>query len=514
MRIRDSTVPIAVFMSLINKKFSRYSNPLLLALLLLYFMLNADVFTDLFKKWYAQDLTGAYSHGLLVAIIVLYLVYKKTGSIRSSLIPNPSLAGLFVLLGSQCMMFLAKIDGINFAQHIFLVTSAFAIVWSAYSYRIARHFVVPAILFSMSFPVWADGKLPLQEVAVVLTNAVLSVTGLPYYHNGPLFYFPNGIIEVAPECAGLQQLLVSIIIGLLFSIQHGLRVLDTVKTLFYISVAAILINTARIIIIMIIGYYTKMESSLITQHVLLGWIIYGIGIFLFLFFYSRVRFKSSPAIASDGQNQSQPRYFTRRTPGVYAVLFVLVILPSLLIFIVTTVINRHVVQPMTYTLATGIWRNHSEESKINWEPKYPAGNELTTATFRNENSTIHMYVSRYSRIKEDIEPINMLNRPYNPKVWSLIRRENLHVRNSKGGIENLRLFYLTSKNKEHLTVLNYYIVNGRAVDKIIDAKLAALFGMLKLKYDIKVVCLAITPNPGNGTGKAELLQFYKDLEIH
>ena len=49
---------------------------------------------------------------------------------------------------------------------------------------------------------------------------------------------------------------------------------------------------------MYIGYYTKMESSLITQHVLLGWVVYGVGIFLFLFFYSRKKFITTSEIAA------------------------------------------------------------------------------------------------------------------------------------------------------------------------------------------------------------------------
>ena len=501
-------------MNRVIKLFDPYANYLLLAILLLFFAVNFDIFSDLFSKWYAQDLTGAYSHGLLVAFIVLYLVYKTARNLREQLIPTPSVFGFGILLGSQCLLFLAKIDGINFIQHILLIVSALAIAWSAYSYRIAKHFVVPAILFSLSLPVWAGGKLVLQKVAIFMTNTLLGLTGLPYFHQGPLFHFPNGIIEVAPECAGLQQLLVSLIIGLLFSVQHGLRLIDTVKILIYISVASVLINTVRIIIIMYIGYYTKMESSLITQHVLLGWVVYGVGIFLFLFFYSRKKFITTSEIAAVEQADSKFETSRRSVMGLYAGLLAVVLLPTILIFIITTAINQRQLPPLAYTLTADGWSKLSLDIKHDWKPKFPPGDELETATYVNGVRKIYMYINRYSRIKKDIEPINMLNLPYNPKVWTLQRQTNLNVSTTQGNSAKLRLDYLSTKKNEPLTVLTYYIVNGKIVNNLVTAKLATLFGMLRLNFDIKVVCLATNPEPGSDGGKSVLLQFFNKLDIH
>ncbi|MEJ2393137.1 MAG: exosortase, partial [Gammaproteobacteria bacterium] len=241
---------------------------------------------DLFHKWYAQDLTGPYSHGLLVACIVAYIVYKKIVQLRPGLSANPSYAGLIFLAGSVFVLFLSLISGVNFLQHIALLSALFFIIWFAYSFNIARQFILPVILLSLTFPIWDGAEYFLQVITIHTTSFLLDLTGVPFYRDGPFFHFASGVIEIAPECAGYQQMLVSMIIGLLFSYQHHLRIVDIIKTLFYLSVAAIVINTIRIIVIMVVGYYTKMESSLITKHLLLGWIIYGIGIFIFLYFYS------------------------------------------------------------------------------------------------------------------------------------------------------------------------------------------------------------------------------------
>lgn len=497
--------------------FDKYANYLPLLIILAYFAVNHDILLDLYRKWYAQELTGAYSHGMFVAMIVLYLVYKKVKNIREYLVPEPSNIGLAILICVQCLMFIAKIGSINFIQHFLLVLSVLAIVWSIFSFQIARQFILPAIVFSLTFPVWSDARPILQNVTIHITNFILGFTGLPYYREGTLFHFPNGIIEIAPECAGLQQLLVSLIIGMLFSMQHRLRLPDTVKTLIFISAASLLINAVRIIIIMYIGYYTKMESSLITKHLLLGWVIYGIGIYLFLFFYSRLKFKTATELSTEKSvhNQSPIIYWDKQLSGLYVWITLLVLLPTILIAMITKIINTRVVPPVTLTQSSGEWQKISSNIESNWKPNFPVSDKSTTAMYTNGHSVVYVNIKKYSRMLEGVEPINMINTPYNPEVWVPMRHENIEVSNANGTHRNLQLVYLSSKNNnQYFNVLTYYIIDGKIVSDLVGAKLAVLFGLLKLKYDIQIVNLAITPELGGDGGKSTLVKFFHDFEIH
>lgn len=482
-----------------------YFNVAILALLFCMLGLNYQILLDLFHKWYAQDLTGTYSHGLLVAIIVIYLVYRKLLEIRPGLSPSPSSIGFAVLLGSQGLLFLALLINVNFVQHIMLVVSLISIVWAAYSWQVAKQFVPAALLFSLSFPVWGDAAYPLQKVAIFTTTALLNLTWLPYYHEGALFHFPNGIIEIAPECAGLQQLLVSLIIGLLFSLQHHLQMRDIVKTLIYISLSAVLINTIRIIIIMIVGYYTKMESALITKHVLLGWVIYGIGIYIFLYFYARKKFQNSDTAVS--QESSIYTVTSRRCGGLMAFLLVIVLFPSILNASVTRSINARAVQPVDYVITSSNWHKISDRIPNDWKPDFPPGDNVVTATYESGSGDVYLYISNYSRLQDDIEPINMDNTSYNADNWLVKKNEILSI-----GSTNVRFEQLVSKSGRSMDVFSYFIVNGKHVVNLREAKLATLFGMLRLNYDIKVVCLAVPATPGN-TGENVLRQFYQALQI-
>ena len=108
----------------------------------------------------------------------------------------------------------------------------------------------------------------------------------------------------------------------------------------------------------------------------------------------------------------------------------------------------------------------------------------------------------------------MENKPFNPKHWSLSRHENILVRNSEGVPSQAAYDHLVSKYNEHLDVLSFYVVNGKVTNSLVSAKLATLFGLLKLKHNINVVCAAIKSKSKNdNAAKAELLDFYKHLKV-
>ena len=493
---------------------AEYINPGVIILSILYLVINHDVLYDLFQKWSAQNFNGTYSHGPLVALIVVYVIFKIIQKLKDNLKVQPSILGLFALLGSQGLLFISSLADVNFLQHLLIVISLVAIVWSIYSYGVAKLFIMPATLFIMSFPVWGDAAKPLQKVAIFFTNIFLSFTWLPYYREQALFYFPNGVIEIAPECAGLQQLLVSLIIGLLFSMQNKLRLLDAIKTLVYISLASIFINTIRIIIIMFVGYYTKMESSLITKHILLGWVIYGIGIYVFLYFYSRVTFKSNLDAGDAGFQYPSIKIAKNQSAIYFLAVLVLILMPNALIALITHKINAREINPIRYSITAADWKKTSNTLNIDWKPAYPVGDSLAVGEYSNNKAMIYLYISQYSQLSRSVEPANMLNRPYNKDQWSLHKHEILPVHTLDGHSDQVILDSLTSRNNEHLLVLNYYLVNGIVTDSLVHTKLAILFGVLKLKYDTKVICLAIKSDSNVEASKAALIDFYKALKIY
>lgn len=495
--------------AVIQKKY----NMILLISSVVFLLVNNDVLVDLFNKWYAQELTGFYSHGLLVAVIVIYIIYTTITKNRHMFVPNFSLLGAIIFIASQFLFLISKLAGVNFLEHILLVTSLLGFIWSVYSFHVTKLFLLPAILFSLSFPIWGDLAPHLQKVAIFVTNILLSLTGLPYFREQALFHFPNGVFEVARECAGLQQLLVAWIIGLLFSMQYKLHIKDILKTIVYISIASIIINAIRIIIIMYIGYYTKMESSLIHEHIFLGWIIFGIGIQTFLFLYSKRNFIQKPENPND-DGQSANIGSSKNAVTIYiSILILLLMLPDLSELFILKMLNSKALHAQTHIDVSGAWEKQSDTLSLDWSPNYPRGDNVITGVYRNQNDEVNLSIISYARIDGKTEPINMSNKSYNPQVWTLIHNEEIPVSIGSEHGHGVTFDYLTSKNNKKIGIISYYVINGKKVDNLIKAKIEMIFGFFKLQYDIKIVCIAMDSDLQMDTIKTILLDFSENLKF-
>lgn len=483
---------------------------LILACLLL--LLNWRTILDLFDKWYDHDLAGTYSHGLLVLFITIYLVVLRIRQNKSSFsLITPSNTGLLFFACSQAILFVAILAGVNFVQHIALLFSLLTLVWALYSFNASKLFVRPALLLLLTFPLWGSLEYPLQNLTVLITDLILKITDVPYYRTGAYFHFPSGIIEIAPECAGLQQLLVSLVIGLIFSLQRELPMRDTVKMLIYISIAALLINVLRIIVIMIVGYYTAMESSLITKHLVLGWVIYGVGIYAFLYFYSKKKFTFH---ATHGGASDLDKPLKIKFISVYIIVFVLIIFPTLTGKMITDYINnRRAIKSLNLKVIDSQWHQQLHAFPVYWKPSFPRGDEIITTTYTKNDANVYLYENRFFRIDEDIEPVNMVNTVYNPKVWNVNQVEKISVVDAKGKHDNVYLNVLDSRSHGKLVVLSFYVINGSLVTSLPQAKIATLLGLLRLKYDTRVVCLATHSNDDPADAILRLKQFYQNLDM-
>ena len=494
-----------------SKIHTSYSGYLSLGLIGLYLLVNLDVLQDLLGKWLAQGLTGTYSHGPLLALVVVYLIYKKIRQLRPAIALNPSGYGLGVLLLVQFMLLLAKLIDVNFMQHLLLVIAVLAIVWSLHSFAIARHFLLPAGLFVLSFPVWGALATVLQNITVQLTNLVLGLSSIPYYRVNEFFHLPNGIFEVADSCSGLQQFLVAIIIGLLYIAPYNVPLFQRIRVMAYIILLAVILNTVRVVTIIFIGYFTEMRSSLVEEHVMLGWVIFGIGMFGFLYLYDRRQAPTELPFTLPAGFHAQSRVV------LYAPLVTLlaILAPHGYYLHVENAISTRQHEALVYQISTNDWQRLAADSAVNWEPVYPAGDELLRETHRYRGRTVYLYINRFTHRHADAEPINMTPTVYDKRHWAMRENQHVELNQANGRSVSLPLYVLESKHgREQLQVLTWYVVNGKVTHDLLWAKLYQLTGLLTSRYDVKVIAAATQAGDDPQTARDTLLHYFRDLHIH
>jgi len=146
----------------------------------------------------------------------------------------------------------------------------------------------------------------------------MSYTGIPTYVEGNTVTIPPGIFEIAGGCSGLRYLLVSLAISSLFIFLNIKKTSHGVLFLFIAILGSLITNWIRITGLILIGYFTDMESSLMADHNTFGWYLY-IPFIIGLFYLGQ-------KITNSSENQIKDKFQQNITLPLKAIFTSLVII--------------------------------------------------------------------------------------------------------------------------------------------------------------------------------------------
>jgi exosortase len=142
--------------------------------------------------------------------------------------------------------------------------------------------VVAIVLFAL--PIWSWLQPPLQTLASVSVAAIFDFIQTPVFLEGNRITVPAGIFEVQNGCSGLNYFLVANCTAYTASLWAELKGPKFVAQMAAATAFAIVVNWLRIGTIIYVGNTTDMQSSLVTDHVTFGWILFACLFVPYVFF--------------------------------------------------------------------------------------------------------------------------------------------------------------------------------------------------------------------------------------
>ena len=130
---------------------------------------------------------------------------------------------------------------------------------------------------------------PLQGVATQVASFLLRLTGIPVFVEGTIIEVPTRTVIIAPGCAGLNFLLASLALSLLFAdllYRHWPKRVVCVVAALALSVAA---NWVRIYALIVFDYFTDSRTNIFDDHLLYGWGFFTIIMALLLWLAHRLQ---------------------------------------------------------------------------------------------------------------------------------------------------------------------------------------------------------------------------------
>lgn len=248
----------------------------ILALLLVavYYRIAAKLIYD----WYTLP---DYSHGFLVPLFSLFLLWDKRKIIRSIPI-RQSWAGISLVVFAIIVLILGVYGVDLFTSRVSFVILMAGLVWTFAGSAMLREVRFPllVLLLAIPFPEIIFNKItfPLQLLASRIASDILPMLGVPTLQEGNVIQLPVMKLEVAEACSGIRSLMslftLAVFYGYFLERSTTRRVILALAAI-PIAVAA---NVARIVGTGLCVQYWNPDKALGFFHEFSGWVMFVVSL--------------------------------------------------------------------------------------------------------------------------------------------------------------------------------------------------------------------------------------------
>lgn len=239
---------------------------------------------SLHNVWAMLD--QSYSHGYLIAIVVIYWLFNAVLSSREPFKPYP-IASFGVVALSVVWLFGEATQTLLLAQLALPFLLWFSI-FTLFGWRFALQALPLLLIFIFAIPLWDVITPILRGITTYVVQFGVSILGVPAYFDGFKIEVPAGVIEIASSCAGLNYFLMANAFAAIYSYQNALDIKRMVQCVLVATAIALVGNWIRVYILVLVGYYSNMTHSLMHSHANFGWMLFGVCLVPMLYLFSRI----------------------------------------------------------------------------------------------------------------------------------------------------------------------------------------------------------------------------------
>lgn len=377
--------------------------PLLLCALLMIVGFGPTIIS--FPEAWNEDRT----HGYAVAAFCVWMLWRARGELQGS--DKLRLPGALTAFGLSLGWLLAHVAGIRVGEQLLLLL--LIIAWAGASFGSAgvRRFATICSVFLLAVPVWEVLLGVLQFLTVTVNSAAVRALGIPAKVSGNQIHFSSGIVEIAQSCAGLSYFMSALTIGVVYG-QLFLRTWRTRLEVAGIAVVlAIVSNWIRVFGLVLVGYYSKMQSPLMREHATYGWVIFAIVMVVFFVLVAwrersaqwQVAGSSMPVSRDDTKGNVDWRDVGMPTA---------IALAGPVLFWCLTLVSEVAPAPPNPpgTSIDASWVRSSPRDTMMWSPAYRGQSERRVLALTRDGRTVQVDRFLFAQQQQGAELINGNNR--------------------------------------------------------------------------------------------------------
>jgi exosortase A len=418
----------AAFASAPQAALARAALAIAAAVALVVVLIHADTIGAMVALWRSSE---TYSHGFIVVPVALWLIWRRRAEL-ARLPVRPFWPALLAVAGTGFIWLLGRLAGANVVQQFAVVLMIVAAVPAVLGMAIARALAFPLLFLLFAVP-FGEAFVPrLIDWTADFTVAALRLTGIPVYREGNHFVIPTGRWSVVEACSGLRYLIASLMAGTLYAYLMYSTAWRRIAFIAASALVPLVANWLRAYLIVMLGHLSGNELAVGVDHLIYGWIFFGLVIALM--FWVGARFRDDPGGAPVATRPSAHagrsgvrRPATLLAPAAAAVVLAGVWLP---LAAMLTDAGAWRAPPLAAIEGAAGW-TPVDAPDVQWQPRFAGHRAKLWQAFERDGRRVFIYVAYYAGQtagREMVSSSNVLVPPADP-VW----RETMHGRATLAG---------------------------------------------------------------------------------
>lgn len=256
-----------------------------LPLILIFGFLYHKAIAKLVSDWSTDP---NFSHGFLVPLVALYMVWYKKNEI--SITPQePSKSGILIIVLGMLIHIAGNVGAELFLMRFSMIITLSGISVYYYGIKIFRKILVPVAYLILMIPIpaiiWNKIAFPLQLFAAKISSQAISLLGIPVFREGNILHLANTSLEVVDACSGLRSLTSLIALTAAFAFLAPLGSFKKWILFFSAIPIAVAVNVIRLTITGAMAAWIGPETAQGFLHDMSGLIIFGAALILVYIVY-------------------------------------------------------------------------------------------------------------------------------------------------------------------------------------------------------------------------------------
>jgi len=229
-----------------------------------------------------------FAHGFLVVPMSGWLMWRQRGALAG--IPRaPWLPALFLLAAASATWLTAYLASVQVLQQYCLVAMLICTVAALLGGALTRTMAFPLAFLLLAVPFGEVFIPPLMDFTAAFVTTALRAVGIPVFRDNHDFSLPTGSWSVVEACSGLRYMIAALALGLVYVHLNYQRLRTRLRFMLLVLTVPVVANGARAFLIVLIGHWSGMRLATGIDHLLYGWLFFGLVMGLLFWIGSRWR---------------------------------------------------------------------------------------------------------------------------------------------------------------------------------------------------------------------------------